>query len=99
MHHKDNRIFELNSRILQLESNVLDLQENLKEKDCIIEARTKAITLMSDDLSRKSKATLDTLDETREEMRLMQQNFVTLELQMIQEKEKLNRELEVKNKR
>ncbi|XP_049958619.1 protein lava lamp-like [Schistocerca serialis cubense] len=96
---RDNRITELNGKIIELENTIIDLQENLKEKDSVIEARTKAITLMSEDLSRKSKATLDTLDETREEMRTMQQNFVALEANMKREKEDLNKQLEAKNKR
>lgn len=90
---KDRQINELNSRIQQLQGNVLDLQENLKEKDSVIEARTKAITLMSEDLSRRGKSTLDMLDETKEEMRRMQENFVILEMEMKNENIKLNTEL------
>ncbi|CAG2059183.1 unnamed protein product [Timema podura] len=99
MASKDNRILELNNKIVDLQNNIFDLHENLKEKDLVIDARTKAITLMSEDLSRKGKTTLDTLDETRHQMRIMQQNFVGLETKLKEEKEKLNKEIEEKNKR
>ncbi|GLH01771.1 Protein lava lamp [Gryllus bimaculatus] len=97
--YKDNKIVELNNRIMELELNVLDLQENLKEKDAVIDARTKAITLMSEDMSRKSKTTLDTLDDTREQMRLMQNNFITLEARMKDEQEQLKKHLEEKDRK
>nr|CAD7397130.1 unnamed protein product [Timema cristinae] len=99
MASKDNRILELNNNIVDLQNNIFDLHENLKEKDLVIDARTKAITLMSEDLSRKGKTTLDTLDETRHQMRIMQQNFVGLETKLKVEKEKLNKEIEEKDKR
>nr|CAD7444039.1 unnamed protein product [Timema bartmani] len=99
MASKDNRILELNNKIVDLQNNIFDLHENLKEKDLVIDARTKAITLMSEDLSRKGKTTLDTLDETRHQMRIMQQNFVGLETKLKEEKEKLNKEIEEKDKR
>lgn len=76
---KDNRIAELSNRVLQLEATVIDLEENLKEKDSVIDSKTKAITLMSADLSLKSKSTLDTLEDTKDEMRTMQANFVLIE--------------------
>lgn len=76
---KENKIIELNNKILELEATVLDLQENLKEKDSVIDSKTKAITLMSADLSKKGKTTLDTLEDTKDEMRMMQENFVLIE--------------------
>ncbi|XP_076231576.1 uncharacterized protein LOC143177513 isoform X2 [Calliopsis andreniformis] len=76
---KENKITELNNKILELEATVLDLQENLKEKDSVIESKTKAVTLMSADLSKKGKTTLDTLEDTKDEMRTMQEHFVLLE--------------------
>lgn len=36
-----------------METTIMDLQEKLGEKDMIIEAKTKATTLMSDNLSKK----------------------------------------------
>lgn len=70
---------ELNSKIMDLEAVILDLQENLREKDSVIDSKTKAVTLMSADLSKKGKTTLDTLEDTKDEMRTMQENFVLLE--------------------
>lgn len=95
---KEKRVSELLTKVQKLEGTVLDLQENVKEKDQVIDARTKAITLMSENLSKKGKHTLDMLDETKEQMRKMQENFVQVESDMRAEKQKLLRELEEKDK-
>ncbi|XP_012232589.2 protein lava lamp isoform X2 [Linepithema humile] len=76
---KEKKIVELNSKIIELEATILDLQENLKEKDSVIDSKMKAVTLMSADLSKKGKTTLDTLEDTKDEMRTMQENFVLIE--------------------
>lgn len=76
---KENKIVELSNKILELEATVLDLQENLKEKDSVIDSKTKAVTLMSADFSKKGKTTLDTLEDTKDEMRTMQENFILIE--------------------
>lgn len=76
---KEKKIMDLNSKIVELEATILDLQENLKEKDSVIDSKTKAVTLMSADLSRKGKTTLDTLEDTKDEMRTMQENFILIE--------------------
>ncbi|GJQ83990.1 lva [Trypoxylus dichotomus] len=94
--NKERRISEMSSRIQKLEGNVLDLQENLKEKDSVIDARTKAITLMSENLSKKGKSTLDALDDTKLQMRKMQENFVELEMQMKEENQRLVNEVQQK---
>ncbi|RZC33876.1 leucine-rich repeat-containing protein, partial [Asbolus verrucosus] len=94
---KEKRITDLISKVQKLESNVLDLQENLKEKDSVIDARTKAITLMTESLSRKGKTTLDALDETKDQMRKMQENFVALEAEMKARQMKLLEDLRLKN--
>jgi hypothetical protein len=90
---------ELNNKIVELETTVLDLQENFREKDSVIDARTKAITLMSEDFSRRNKITLDNLEETREEMRKMQNNFIAQEVKMKEENERLKREMATKDHR
>lgn len=95
--HKEKQIVDLNNKVQKLEANVLDLQENLKEKDSVIDARTKAITLMSENLSKKGKTTLDALDDTKEQMRKMQENFVAFETQMKVEKQRLHIDLEERN--
>lgn len=94
---KNNKITELNNKIAELETTIMDLQENFREKDSVIDARTKAITLMSEDFSRRNKVTLDCLEETREEMRKMQNNFVTQELKMMEENERLKKEMATKD--
>ena len=86
---KENKIAELNSKILELEAVIMDLQENLKEKDSVIESKTKAVTLMSADLSKKGKTTLDTLEDTKDEMRTMQEHFVLLEMSLKSKNENL----------
>lgn len=98
LQNKDKYIEELNIKMQQLQGNVLDLQENLKEKDSVIDARTKAITLLSENLSKKGKNTLDMLDETKVQMRDMQEQFVTLELKMKEENAKLLLDLDEKKR-
>ncbi|KAF5308263.1 hypothetical protein FQR65_LT06256 [Abscondita terminalis] len=93
----NRRLGELVGKVHKLEANVIDLQENLKEKDSVIDARTKAITLMTESLSKKGKNTLDALDDTKEQMRKMQENFVALEMDMKAEKQGLLNELDNKN--
>lgn len=95
--NKDRKIAELSAKMQKLEANVLDLQENVKEKDSVIDARTKAITLMTESLSKKGKNTLDALDDTKEQMRKMQENFVNLEMEMKADKQRLIDELKEKN--
>lgn len=80
----------------------MDLNESLKEKESIIEARTQAVTLLTQDLSMKGKNTLDNLEETRQEMRTMQSNFVVIQDQLqkeLLEKEEKLTQYEEKNKR
>lgn len=79
---ESNEILSLKSKIFELEANVLDLEENLKEKESVIEARTQAVTLLSQDLSLKGKHAIENLEETRQEMRVMQNNFIAIEDQL-----------------
>lgn len=94
---KEKRITDLLEKNQKQEASILDLQENLKEKDSVIDARTKAITLMTENLSKKGKVTLDNLDETKEQMRKMQENFVTLESEMKARQMVLLNDLKSKN--
>ncbi|XP_072380192.1 uncharacterized protein [Diabrotica undecimpunctata] len=94
---KEKKITELFEKTHKQEGTILDLQENLKEKDQVIDARTKAITLMTDNLSKKGKDTLDALDETKEQMRKMQENFITLESEMKARQMMLLNDLKNKN--
>ncbi|CAK9810672.1 Protein lava lamp [Anthophora quadrimaculata] len=91
---KDNKIVALSNKILELQATIVDLQENLKEKDCVIESKTKAVTLLSADLSKKGKTTLDTLEDTKDEMRTMQEHFVLLETSLKSKNESLLTQLQ-----
>ncbi|XP_063972427.1 protein lava lamp-like isoform X2 [Diachasmimorpha longicaudata] len=99
LHEKDNKIEELNMKIHELEAIIIDLQDNLKEKDSVIDSKMKAVTLMSEDLSKKGKTTLDTLEETKDEMRTMQQNFVIMETSLKDKHEHLLAQLAEKSNR
>ncbi|XP_064489781.1 golgin subfamily B member 1-like isoform X2 [Ornithodoros turicata] len=95
MVYKDSKILELNNQITELEGKIMDLQENLKEKDEVLQARNKAIQLMTGDLSLRNKAAVDELDETRAEMRNMQQDFLTRESSWKEQKAHLQEQLAV----
>uniref|UniRef100_A0A1E1XHX5 Putative titin isoform x2 n=1 Tax=Amblyomma aureolatum TaxID=187763 RepID=A0A1E1XHX5_9ACAR len=94
MVYKDSKILELNNQILELERRILDLQENLREKDQVLQARSKAIQLMTEDLSLRNKTTVDDLDDTRAEMRQMQQNFLEQEMSWKQKEASLTADLD-----
>lgn len=96
---KENKIAELANRILELEATVVDLQENLKEKDSVIRSKTKAVTLMSADLSKRGKTTLDTLEDTKDEMRTMQEHFVLLETSLKDKNKNLLTQLQERDNR
>ncbi|XP_018360698.1 PREDICTED: protein lava lamp-like isoform X3 [Trachymyrmex cornetzi] len=96
---KEKKIMELNNKIIELEATILDLRENLKEKDSVIDSKTKAITLMSADLSKKGKTTLDTLEDTKDEMRTMQENFILIETSLKNKNVSLLEQLEERDNR
>lgn len=50
---KESEVKNLSTQVIDLQNVILELQENLKEKDCVIEARTQAISLLSEDMSKK----------------------------------------------
>lgn len=76
-------------RIQLLETRILDLQENVKEKESIIDARTKAVSLLTENLSKKKRDAVDSLEETKQEMFKMQENFVETEFSYKDEMEQL----------
>jgi hypothetical protein len=76
---KEEKILELQEKNIELERKIMDMDENLIAKDDLIRARTEAVTLLSADLSLKGRNTLDQLEETRTEMRLMQSQFAQKE--------------------
>lgn len=96
--HKDPES-EQSKVIQQLNARVLDLEENLKEKDGLIEARTKAANLISESLSLKGKDTVDLLEDTKTEMVKMQENFIASEDESKKRIVALEKEIQAKDKR
>ncbi|XP_055684218.1 protein lava lamp-like [Lutzomyia longipalpis] len=85
------------AEIQQLQHRILDLEENLREKESVIDARTQAVTLMSESLSQKTHSTVNMLEDTKVEMFRMQENFVEKEKQLCGEIEALKGQLEEKS--
>ncbi|XP_031624926.1 protein lava lamp [Contarinia nasturtii] len=90
---------EQSKMIQQLNARILDLEENLKEKDGLIDAKTKAANLISESLSLKGKDTVDLLEETKQEMVKMQENFVANEDELNKRIAALEKEIQSKDKR
>ena len=80
----DEKNLELQEKNIELERRVLDLEDSLKAKEELVKARTEAVTLLSADLSQKGRATLDQLEDTRTEMRSMQEQFTQREAEFKQ---------------
>lgn len=87
----ENKNLTESERIQKLEGNILDLEENLKEKESIIDARTKAVSLLSENLTKKKKDVVDSLEETKQEMFKMQETFLDTETTYKDEVNRLNR--------
>lgn len=96
---KENTLSVLQDKIKGMETTILDLQEKIYEKDQIIEAKNMATTLMSDTLSKKEKDSLALLEDTKQQMVKMQENFVNMEAEWREEKMKLLEEIELKDEK
>lgn len=83
--------------VQDLQRKILDLEEALKEKECIIEARTQAVSLMTENLTAKGKNTVDLLEDTKQEMYRMQTNFVQAESNLKAEMDRQQVELDERN--
>lgn len=88
---------EHHQTIKNLENKILDYEEHLKEKECIIEARTQAVSLLSENMSMKGKNTVDLLEDTKQEMYKMQQKFIEAESTYKTEIDNLKAEIQSKN--
>lgn len=105
MKQKEHEFFHKNPEseqsilIQRLNARILDLEENLKEKDGLIDARTKAANLISESLSLKGKDTVNLLEETKHEMVKMQANFVATEDDLKKRITALEKEVQTKDKR
>lgn len=84
-------------RVHRLEGKVMDLEENLREKESIIDARTKAVQLLSENLTKKKKDVVDSLEDTKQEMFKMQETFLDAETTYKDEVNRLNRVIRVKS--
>ncbi|KAJ0179245.1 hypothetical protein K1T71_004957 [Dendrolimus kikuchii] len=94
---KENAISVMQVKMKALETTILDLQEKINEKDQIIEAKNMATTLMSDTLSKKEKDSLALLEDTKQQMTKMQENFVNMEVEWREEKQRLLKDVEAKD--
>ncbi|CAH2063460.1 unnamed protein product, partial [Iphiclides podalirius] len=90
---KENVLSVMQVKMKALETTILDLQEKINEKDQIIEAKNKATTLISDSLSKKERDTLDLLEDTRQQMSQMQSNFIAMETEWNDEKQRLLKQI------
>lgn len=84
-------------KVQKLEGKILDLEENLREKESIIEARTKAVSLLSENLTKKKKDVVDSLEDTKQEMFKMQETFLDAELSYKAEVDRLNKVIKEKS--
>lgn len=87
-----NKENESETEVVQnLGRKILDLEENLREKESIIDARTRAVSLLSENLTKKKKDVVDSLEETKQEMFKMQETFLDAEMTYKNEVDKLSR--------
>ncbi|CAK1551689.1 unnamed protein product [Leptosia nina] len=96
---KENALSIMQVKIKAMEATIMDLQEKIHEKDQIIEAKNKATTIISDNLTKKEKDTLDLLKDTKEQMTKMQNNFIAMESEWKEEKCKLLEEINIKDEK
>ncbi|KAL0883787.1 hypothetical protein ABMA27_015880 [Loxostege sticticalis] len=96
---KENALSVIQVKMKAMETTILDLQEKINEKDQIIEAKNMATTLMSDSLSKKEKDSLLLLEDTRQQMTKMQENFISMETEWKEEKQRLMKEIELKDEK
>ncbi|XP_021193348.3 protein lava lamp [Helicoverpa armigera] len=96
---KENALSVIQVKMRAMENTILDLQEMINEKDQIIEAKNKATTLISDSLSKKEKDSLILLEDTRQQMTKMQENFISMETEWKEEKQNLFKEIAMKDEK
>ncbi|XP_063379860.1 protein lava lamp-like [Cydia fagiglandana] len=94
---KENALTLIQVKMKAMENTILDLQEMINEKDQIIESKNKANVLMSESFSKKEKELQVILEDTRQQMSKMQENFVEIEGAWNEEKNKLYEELKEKD--
>ena len=88
---KDAIVLGLTRRISELESLCQDQKEQLEEKDCIIDARTEAVALVTHDRDEKMLKMMEELEERQSSMRIMQEEFTLKEEEWNQEQDSLTK--------
>ncbi|XP_037301855.1 putative leucine-rich repeat-containing protein DDB_G0290503 isoform X1 [Manduca sexta] len=96
---KENALSVMQVKMKAMETTILDLQEKINERDQIIEAKNMATTLMSDTLSKKEKDSLALLEDTRTQMTKMQENFIAMETEWNEEKQRLLKDIQSKDEK
>ncbi|KOB76705.1 putative viral A-type inclusion protein [Operophtera brumata] len=96
---KENALSVIQVKMRAMETTILDLQEKINEKDQIIEAKNKATSLISDSLSKKERDTMALLEDTRQQMTKMQENFITMETEWKEEKQRYLKDIDVKEEK
>ncbi|KAM3968349.1 uncharacterized protein ACR2FA_008169 [Aphomia sociella] len=96
---KENMLSIMQVKLRAMETTILDLQEKINEKDQIIEAKNMATSLMSDNLNKKEKDSMLLLEDTRQQMTKMQENFIAMETEWKEEKQRLQKEIELKDEK
>ncbi|VVD03439.1 unnamed protein product [Leptidea sinapis] len=94
---KENALSVMQVKLKAMETTILDLQEKINEKDQIIEAKNKATAIISDSMTKKEKESLSVLDDTKQQMVKMQNNFINMESEWEKQKSKLEAEINEKN--
>lgn len=85
--------------IQELNVRILDLEESLKEKDGLIQAKTKAANLITESMSMKDKDSVELLAETKQEMAKLQETFLTTEDDFNKRIGTLEKEIQAKDKK
>ncbi|XP_059060206.1 uncharacterized protein LOC131853355 [Achroia grisella] len=96
---KENMVSIMQVKLRAMETTILELQEKINEKDQIIEAKNMATSLMSDTLSKKEKDSMLLLEDTKQQMTKMQENFISMETEWKEEKQRLQKEIQVQDEK
>ncbi|CAB3360312.1 Hypothetical predicted protein [Cloeon dipterum] len=96
---RDNKIIELNNKILELERSIMDYEETLREKESVLEARTRAVALVQEDLGHKHSIAVHQLEDALKEVAELKALLATQEEQLKQEKLRLVENLAAKEQR
>lgn len=88
---KDAIVYSLTARVSELEILSRNQKESLDEKECIINARTEAVALVTKDRDDKMIKIVEEIEERQTSMRNMQEEFTTKEEEWNRERSTLSR--------